>query len=229
MNTVKLKTDIMLHIENNILLYLLIIFTFITGVAAGGFTINYIAPERQEHLAQYLYDHSYLLKNQAHVNKSVIYLNSVLQNVKTAFFIWFFGLYYVCIPLMLITVGFRGFLLGFTVAFFIDYYGFNGFLFIISCILPQCFIYVPCIVVMGIISLQYGIHSFKNRKIYYNKQVKFQRMAAYTWKFLLIIILFLIVGLYETFVVPFIFRALFVNVFSDKGLEHLILNRSFIV
>ena len=54
MNTVKVKTDIMLHIENNILLYLLIIFTFITGVAAGGFTINYIAPERQEHLAQYL-------------------------------------------------------------------------------------------------------------------------------------------------------------------------------
>ena len=47
MNIIKIKTDIMLHIEKNILFYLLLIFVFITGVAAGGFTINYMDLEQQ--------------------------------------------------------------------------------------------------------------------------------------------------------------------------------------
>ena len=54
MNIVKIKTDIMLHVESNILLYLLLIFVFITGIAAGGFTVNSIYSERQAYLAEYL-------------------------------------------------------------------------------------------------------------------------------------------------------------------------------
>ncbi|MGI6188508.1 MAG: stage II sporulation protein M [Clostridiales bacterium] len=226
MNIIKIKTDIMLHIEKNILFYLLLIFVFITGVAAGGFTINYMDLEQQGYLAEYLYEHSYLLKNQANIDKALIFLNSVFRNVQTAFFIWLFGLHYAGIPFMLITVGIRGFLLGFTVAFFIDYYGFNGFLFVIGCILPQCFVYVPCIVIMGIISLQSGIQNFRNRRLYTGKRIRFQRITGYTVKFLFIIIAFLLAGLFETFIVPFIFKALFANFFLNKGIIHLILNRS---
>ncbi|NLO81586.1 MAG: stage II sporulation protein M [Clostridiales bacterium] len=229
MNIVKIKTDIMLHVESNILLYLLLIFVFITGIAAGGFTVNSISSERQAYLAEYLYKHSYLLKNQAHIDKGLTYLNSVLRNVQTAFFIWLFGLHYVGIPFMLITIGIRGFLLGFVVAFFIDYYGFNGFLFVLCCILPQCFVHVPCIVIMGIISLRFSLQNFRERKHYVGRQVKFQRAAAYTSKFFLIIIAFLLAGLFDTFVVPFIFESLFVDIFLNKVVNHPILNRSFLL
>ncbi|MFO7294485.1 MAG: stage II sporulation protein M [Clostridia bacterium] len=216
MNSSKIKTHIMLHIRKNIVLYLLIIFAFITGVAAGGFTVGSISPEQRMYLADYLQGYSYIIGNQPHVDRTIIFIKALLQNLQTAFFIWLFGLTYLSIPLVPLTVGIRGFFLGFTVAFLIDYYALNGLFMVLVCILPQSFIYIPCLVVMGVLAVQFGIERFKIRKLPHLKQMRMRRIAPYTFKFVLIIMAFFISSLFEAFVVPLVFKFLFANMFKMK-------------
>jgi stage II sporulation protein M len=206
----------MLHIRENIALYLLVVFVFITGVAAGGFTVSSISAEQRLYLADYLQGYSYILGNQPHVDRPMIFIKAMLQNVQTAFFIWLFGLSYLSTPLVLITVGIRGFFLGFTVAFLIDYYAFNGLFMVLTCILPQSFIHIPCLMVMGVLALQFGIERFKIRKLPHLKQMRLRRIAPYTFKFVLIIIAFFISSLFEAFVVPLVFKFLFANMLKVK-------------
>ncbi|MDN5277489.1 MAG: stage sporulation protein [Clostridiales bacterium] len=216
MNALKIKINIMLHIRENIALYLLVVFVFITGVAAGGFTVSSISAEQRLYLADYLQGYSYILGNQPHVDRPMIFIKAMLQNVQTAFFIWLFGLSYLSTPLVLITVGIRGFFLGFTVAFLIDYYAFNGLFMVLTCILPQSFIHIPCLMVMGVLALQFGIERFKIRKLPHLKQMRLRRIAPYTFKFVLIIIAFFISSLFEAFVVPLVFKFLFANMLKVK-------------
>jgi len=225
LNRLKIKTDIMLHIRQNIVLYLVVVFAFITGVASGGFTVSSITEQQRLYLGDYLKGYSYLLDNQPYIDKSVIFLKSVLQNLQTAFFIWLFGLSYLGIPLVLITIGVRGFFLGFTAAFLIDYYSLNGFLIVATCILPQSFIYIPSIVIMGVLALQFGVESFGTRKLRYLKRAKLQRIAPYTSKFLIIVIAFIIGSLFEAFVAPVVFKLLFSNVFAVKDFIALLSNK----
>jgi stage II sporulation protein M len=206
----------MLHIRENIALYLLVVFVFITGVAAGGFTVSSISAEQRVYLADYLQGYSYILGNHPYVDRPMIFIKAMLQNVQTAFFIWLFGLSYLSTPLVLITVGIRGFFLGFTVAFLIDYYAFNGLFMVLTCILPQSFIHIPCLMVMGVLALQFGIERFKIRKLPHLKQMRLRRIAPYTFKFVLIIIAFFISSLFEAFVVPLVFKFLFANMLKVK-------------
>jgi len=216
LNAFKIKAYAMLHIRENLVLYLLVIFAFITGVAAGGFTVGSISAEQRIYLADYLQGYSYILGDQPHVDTSAIFIKAVLQNLRTAFFIWLFGLSYLSIPLALVTVGARGFFLGFTVAFLIDYYALNGLFMVLICILPQSFILVPCLVVMGVLATQFGIERFKIRKLPHLKQMRMRRIAHYTFKFVFILVAFFISSLFEAFVVPLVFKLLFANMLKGK-------------
>jgi len=216
LNALKIKTNVMLHIRENIALYLLVVFVFITGVAAGGFTVSSISAEQRLYLADYLQGYSYILGNQPHVDRSTIFIKAVLHNLQTAFFIWLFGLTYLSAPLVLITVGARGFFLGFTVAFLIDYYALNGLFMVLTCILPQSFIHIPCLMVMGVLALQFGIERFRIRKLPHLKHMRLRRIAPYTFKFVLIIIAFFVSSMFEAFVVPLVFKFLFANMLKVK-------------
>ncbi len=224
LNALRIKTHIMLHIRENMALYLLVVFVFITGVAAGGFTVSSISAEQRVYLADYLEEYSYILGNQTHVDGSAIFIKATLQNLRTAFFIWLFGLTYLSTPLALITVGTRGFFLGFTVAFLIDYYALNGLFMVLVCILPQSFIHIPCLVVMGVLAMQFGIEGFKIRKLPHLKQMRMRRIAPYTFKFVLIITAFFISSLFEAFVVPLVFKFLFAYMFKVKDFIILLSN-----
>lgn len=206
----------MLHIRRNIVLYLLVVFVFIIGVAAGGFTVSSISAEQQVYLADYLREYSSILGSQSRVDRPVIFIKAVLQNVQTAFFIWLFGLTYFSIPLILIVVGVRGFFLGFTVGFLIDSYAFNGLFMALTCVLPQSFVHIPCIALMGVLALQFGIERFKMRKLPHVKHLRFRKVGAYTLKFAAIIPAFFVSSLFEAFVVPVVFKFLFAGGLNVK-------------
>lgn len=205
---IKIKTDVMLHIRENIILYLIVIFAFITGVASGGFTVSSIPYSQQVDLRGYLQQYFDVTTNQPFVDRVAIFIKVILQNAQTIFFIWFFGLFYLGLPFILITVGIRGFFLGFTVGFLVGCYGFNGFLFVVGCILPQSFIYIPCIIGMGVLSIKSGINNFTRRKIPYSRQEKLKWITSYTSKFLLFFVLLFVGSIFETFISPILFRFL---------------------
>ena len=62
-------------------------------------------------------------------------------------------------------IGFRGFCIGFTIAFLTDTLGKYGLLLSIASILPQNIIYIPILIVLSVISINYSLFTLKNKYI----------------------------------------------------------------
>lgn len=207
----KIKNEIMVSFRENTVLYLVVIFAFITGIATGSFTAGAMTPEQKDDLSGFLNRFSNAVEIQS-LDRAAIFFESVWQHFKTVFFVWLFSIFFVFIPLILITVGIRGFLLGFTVGFIIEHYGFGGFLFSFICILPQTLIYVPCYILMGLLALKFGIEGLARRKVHRTREQKIQRLIPHSIKMMALFLLLLLGTLIETFITP-IFLHLFKWVF----------------
>lgn len=71
-------------------------------------------------------------------------LNMVLvKNLKTYFMLWIFCLTTLGIPALSIFLSYKGLGTGFLLAVFIMQYGIRGILLYLTCLFPQCVIYIP--------------------------------------------------------------------------------------
>src|SRR5699024_5166372 len=128
------------------------------------------------------------------------------------FFIWLFGLFMWGGPFILAIIGIRGFSFGFTIGFMVANYRFGGFLFSLTCIVPQSVIYVPSYIGMGITALLLSKESFGARGNYYMREQGRNRIGPYTIKIAIGLIAILAGVFIETFIAPLLFP-LFVWIF----------------
>lgn len=201
-----------IHFKRHIVLYGIVIFVFLIGITSGAFTVNAISPNQIGGLAEYIenFINSTGSGTDIDVDKVAILLEGLRQYCGFAFIVWFLGLSYVGIPMIVIAFGLKGFLLGFTTGFIVSSYGARGFLFILMCILPQNLIYIPCITIIVIIALENAMSSYKQRKSPVSRQYRNKNFTSYTIKILMVTIVLMIGILYETFIAP-----LFLNIFSS--------------
>jgi stage II sporulation protein M len=207
----RLKTNILLHIRHNLAIYLIVFFAFLTGIASGAFTIGSMSLGQKEQLGNHIHQFFDVINSQS-IDRFAIFTQSIWQHIQTLFFLWLFGLFFLGFPLVLVTVGIRGFFIGFTVGFLVGHYGFGGFLFSLICVLPQTLLYIPCFIGMGVCSLSFSTENFKKRKFSYSKNDKYRRVTSYTMILLTFFIILFMGSIFETFITP-IFFGLFKWVF----------------
>lgn len=194
------------HFKKHIALYGVVVFIFLIGITSGAFTVNAIPSNQKGGLADYInaLANSTIKGGGNNIDKTAILLEGLRQYCGFAFIAWFFGLSYIGIPVIVIACGIRGFLLGFTTGFLVSFYGIRGVFFIIIYILPQNLIYIPCIIIITIISLENAIKNYRQRKASLSRQFGNKDFISYTIK-MFIITMILIVGiLYEAFITPFL-------------------------
>lgn len=201
----RIKSSIVFHVRQNLILYLIVFFAFLTGITSGAFTVSSMPTNQKDYLGGYI-QHFFETITTYPINRFSIFQESVLKHIQTTFFIWLFGLFFICIPFALIVIGMQGFFTGFTIGFLVGHYGFGGFLFSLICILPQTLIYVPCIIGMGVFSLSFALKNFKKRKLSYSRNEKFKNMAPYTVEHLFCFLVLFSGSLFETFITPLFFR-----------------------
>lgn len=202
--TGKLRFDISEHIIRHKIFYLAVLFAYTTGVSAGAFTSMSEASSQMRAFAGYLQ----INLNMAALNPmdhTAILWSSVLQNVKVSLAIWALGLFYPGIPFVLLIIGVKGFFYGFTVGFFIHHYGFEGLMILILSFFPQSLIYIPVLARMAVVSLNFGIIGYKERKNYGLRPNRFEAVKTYSKQILLLLALLMIPTLIETFVSPLLF------------------------
>jgi stage II sporulation protein M len=178
---------------------------FILGLIAGASVLHALSPAQLDELRQYL--DSFLknvgalaqngqfpaLKAWGEILKGQLYSLGIL---------WLLGLTVVGAPLVILLVGARGFILGFTVGFLVQDKAGQGLLLALVAVLPQNLFYVPGLLGAGTLALYFTMSLFKSSR----ETPVFTRILFYTLLYAALTLLVLAGTWIEAYLVPGIMR-----------------------
>lgn len=159
----KIKRWLFKQFQENFAIYFIVAIVFAIGIITGAVTIKVLNSEQKNDIMIFINTFFRAMGNNSFENLS-IFKQSLIDNFKTIGLIYITGLVIIGIPIIPVTVMFRGFALGFTVGFLVNEYGLQGFLFSILGILPQNLIIIPAILSISSIGMAFSMKSIKNRK-----------------------------------------------------------------
>jgi stage II sporulation protein M len=199
------------YFKRNIIQYIFLSLILISGIIAGSITVNFLSDIQSVNLQRYI--SGFLANvNDVSVDYSSIFFLSMSNNLKTAVLLILLGLSVIGIPFILAVILFRGFILGFTVAFLIEELGAKGLILSILSIFPQNLIILPCMISIGVTGLTFASTVIKNRTKRYQEDYR-QVISGYMLLNLIFSFFLVISGLIEGYISP-VFIKLFSNYFS---------------
>jgi len=198
--TGRIKRFLINHISRNALLYSLIVIVFVLGVAAGSYMVESLDAEQKSELLKYL-DMFLTGLEQWNIEPAVVAQHSVLNNLKIIVFIWFLGLTVIGVPLILLIVFFRGFVMGFTIGFLIQQKAFQGLLITLLAIVPPNIINLPATIIGSAVAVSFSYWLVRGRSRGEALPI-FQQFAAYSFVMIIISTLVALAGFIEAYVSP---------------------------
>ena len=201
-----LNDSIRRHLADNIWIYLIVIFLFILGISLGAWAVNNIDEVAKTDAITYL--EGFLdLTNQNQLQSEAILKQSIKYNLYYAMILFFSGVVYIGILIIPILVAFRGFCIGFSIAFLTENVEGNGFLLSLGSVLPQNLIFVPVIIVMGVIGFNYSLWALRYKC--FKKSAAAPRLfAAYALTMLVLFILLVAGSIVEAYITSHIVKAI---------------------
>ncbi len=201
-----LNDSIKRHLADNIWIYLIVIFIFILGISLGTLAVNNIDEVSKTDAKTYI--EGFLdLSSKNELQSSYILKQSIKFNLYFTLLLFFSGLIYLGILFIPILIAFRGFCIGFSIAFLTENLGRNGFLLSLGSVLPQNLIYLPVIIVMGVIGINYSLWTLRNK--YFKKFGAHNNLfATYAFSTLVLFILLIAGCIVESYITSLIIRAI---------------------
>lgn len=154
------------HIESNLREYLVVSIIFIIGILIGIFFINNVSDSEYQETNSYINDFTISLKNQANISESTVLKNSLFNNLSIGVLLWILSSTVIGVIIVYIIIAFKGFCFGFTISSIVLALGFkNGTIFILSSMLIQNIIVIPCILALGVSGTRLYKSIMKDREI----------------------------------------------------------------
>ena len=188
------------HIRDHTVLYVITIFMFLVGSSLGAYTVNTLNTFQLQELANYF---NYFLAGLTYwnVNSVIVAQDAILNSLTFIFLAWALGLTVIGIPIILLIVAFKGFIMGFTVGFLVLQKGFTGMLIAILSVLPQNFLYVPSLIVCAVVAITFSLCLVRGTKG--GRKLSFSHMFISYILLLLVFCFFTIIGgLIEGYIAP---------------------------
>ena len=196
-NTSKLKSCIITHVDNNVRNYLIVSIIFTIGIIVGIIFINKTSEVQFNEIKTHITSSINYLKENKNVDTFLFLIESLKKNILIAIFLWIMGSTVVGIPVVYLTVGFRGFCLGYTISSIILSLGIGkGILFLLSTILLQNILFIPCILAMAVSGMKLHNSILEDKR---KDNIK-QEILMHTLFSLLIIIMLIIASLVEVYI-----------------------------
>ncbi len=189
------------HFRDNFWLYLLSILFLCTGTILGIYSVKYMSEGDKSSLVNYITSISNSTTLESTNNKAIL-LEAFKSNIPIIIGYWFLGLTIVGLPVILILNIFKGFSIGFTFSFFIYGLKDKGIILAILGVLPQNIIYIPCIILASVISMQFSLNILKDKL---NKGYKGSRdgsIVNYSFAFICFLLLMSVGFMFEAFLTP---------------------------
>lgn len=185
-------------------LYLFLLLIFIIGVIFGSLFITILdEPDKKTILDQISVFFSDIKKNQ--INYIEVLKNSITSNLLATAFIWVLGISIIGIPIIVIMIFLKGFMIGFSVAAIIAKYKLIGILGSLTYIFPHYIISFLVLLMISYYALRFSFNLLE--AVVKRKAINFSEIInRYTFVMLIGIVAMVIASLIETFVSPYIIK-----------------------
>ncbi len=158
----KIREIVSRHIQDNLVIYFVVIMFLLIGISAGAFTVKALSDLQKQELIGYLRSFFQFISENTYDSFSIL-KQSLLNNIQTGVLIWLLGITIVGIPFILLLIALRGFIIGFTVGFLVEQMGVRGLFFALFSILPQNLLIIPCLVSIAVIGISFSLMLIKNK------------------------------------------------------------------
>ncbi len=198
--TLRLRQIIQEYFKDRIFLVALVLILFLMGIVFGALAASVLEKEQQSELLRFV-DQG--LHGDNFLQNNVYTRQTVISNLQTVFFLFFMGISVIGVPLALLLVFTRGFIMGFSATFLFQTMGYKGILLTLTGILPHNLIVLPALLIMVVAMIDCAAALTKIR--FSKKQIalgeELIRCAVIT---LIVILLMILGGFIQGYVTPFI-------------------------
>ncbi|WP_346880498.1 stage II sporulation protein M [Clostridium sp. UBA3061] len=198
------------HFYENIWMYLLTILFIATGIILGLYCVKYMGDVDKSTLINYITAFGSSSTLDGLSNKEIL-MGTLKNNIPIIIGFWFLGLTVVGLPIIILINIYKGFSLGFTFSFFIYGLKEKGLLLSLLGVLPQNLIYIPCLIFLSVLSIEFSIGIVKE-KFTKKYSPNTGSVKNYTMMFLIVTGVMFIGFLFESFITPILIN------FALKGL-----------
>ncbi|MDH7576249.1 MAG: stage II sporulation protein M [Bacillota bacterium] len=175
---------------------------FLSGLIGGALILHGLNPAQRGELQQYL--NAFLqwagtLSQTGATPGGLKVWQEILKTQLITFgLLWLAGLTVVGIPLIVLIIGARGFILGFTVGFLVQEKAWQGLILALVAVLPQNLCYVPAFLGAGVLAFYFSCSLFRG----YREHSLLTGLLIYSIVFLLVFLLVLVGTWLEAYLVP---------------------------
>jgi stage II sporulation protein M len=175
------------------------------GISSGAFMSKALTGAENKDLIAYLKNFFSIVDSKS-INNFSILKQSLLNNLQTGIIIWILGITVIGIPLILLLIALRGFIIGFTVGFFAKQMGLKGMMFSLVSILPQNILIVPSAIFVGVLGISFSTMLIKNMVRKNGKYNIVNQFFIYSTIMAIIHIVIAVGCLIEAYVTPFFIK-----------------------
>lgn len=187
------------HFRENRIQYYLVAVLFTLGIIMGAFKAGDLDNSVRERLLAMI--DSYL-GDQEGVYGPTVFISAIINQGRFILAIWALGLTVIGIPLILAVVFMRGFSLGFTSAFLFQQKAGQGVLLSLISLLPQNLIYVPVLLVLSVLAINFSLYVVRGRN--YHKAPLGVSLLGYTSVVGVLLVVFMLGAFIEAYLVPWL-------------------------
>ena len=201
--------DMIGYIRHHFAVCFFIVLIFGTGIVSGAFAVRVLPDAQLLELADYLDGYLGALREQAGMISSNEALEiAMFHHMKGIFLVWLLGFTMIGIPCIFFLVFTQGFILGFTVGFFIHEYILQGALFAVMGVLPQQLLFVPSMLFTALCAVSLSIILI--RRCMSRTTVQLRRYVVRYLAILPLMLLITFVGiLVEVYVSPLLLKGIY--------------------
>ena len=180
--------------------FFIILIMFCLGISFGLYTVKYMGPSDKNDLMNYFSSFTNSIENES-INYGNLLFEVIKKNMILILPIIILSMTFFGDPIILIIILLKGFTLSYTFSFITTTFDGKGVGLAIAAIIPQNLIYIPCIILLSVISIGMSTEKFKER-FFNSSKNKNTVFNGVLYKFLIIILLFTLGMLIETYVSP---------------------------
>lgn len=149
----RLRLIIREYFRERIFLFVLVLILFLMGSIFGVLATGVLNSAQRNNLISYL-DQG--LHGEIFIPNGIYTRQTIVANIKTVFFLFFMGISVIGVPLALLLIFTRGFIIGFSISFLLRTMGFKGLVLVLTGVLPHNLLIIPALFLMVIAIIDFA-------------------------------------------------------------------------
>ena len=183
------------YINTNVKIYIIVTIMFLIGLVLSIISVNNSDEVHQNQISAYINNFITGVKSDYQISKIEVLKESIKNNFYITLILWFLGSTVIGMPLIYIVIIYKGYSIGYTLSSIIAALGMGkGMIFIITTLLIQYIIYIPCILTLAVSGIKLYKLIVEDRR---KENIKIQ-IARHTIVCLLVFLVLVVTSVVES-------------------------------